>query len=121
MLISNSARRKLARRSLNGLSVGDAFGQQFVSQPELLGRRELPMFPWTFTDDTVMGIAVTQTLEICGEVNQDDLAQRFGTMYAEDPHRGYGDTAHMILRAIASGAPWREVSSRAFGGSGPPV
>lgn len=76
------------------------------------------MFPWTFTDDTVMGIAVTQTLEICGEVNQDDLAQRFGTKYAEDPHRGYGDTAHKILRAIASGTPWREVSPKAFGGSG---
>jgi ADP-ribosylglycohydrolase len=111
-------RRQLARLSLTGLSVGDAFGQQFVSQPELLATRTLPVYPWTFTDDTVMGIAVTQTLELCCEIDQHDLATRFGTFYDEDPYRGYGAIAHGILRGISNGEPWLKVSSAVFDSTG---
>jgi len=111
-------RRQLARLSLTGLSVGDAFGQQFFSQPELLATKTLPVYPWTFTDDTVMGIAVRQTLELCGEIDQDELASRFGTSYDEDPYRGYGAIAHDILRAIHDGEPWAKVSGTVFDGTG---
>lgn len=111
-------RRQLARLSLTGLSVGDAFGQQFFSQPELLATRTLPVHPWTFTDDTVMGIAVRQTLELCGEIDQKDLAARFGTFYNEDPYRGYGAIAHDVLRAISDGERWSKVSAAVFDGTG---
>lgn len=111
-------RRKLARHCLAGLSVGDAFGQQFVSQPELVARREQPMYPWTFTDDTVMGIAVTQCLEINGQIDPDDLAQRFAAAFAEDPYRGYGDTAQGILRSISDGTDWKTAASAVFRGAG---
>lgn len=117
-MTDQKTRRRLARLSLSGLSIGDAFGQQFCSQPELLPTRTLPVYPWTFTDDTVMGIAVTQTLELCGEIDQDDLANRFSTFYSEDPFRGYGDIAHKILRKIAAGKPWSKVSGAVFDGTG---
>lgn len=116
--LDTQTRRGLARQCLAGLSVGDAFGQQLVSQPELVGRRELPMFPWTFTDDTIMGIAVTQCLEINGHIDQADLAKRFAQAYDEDPYRGYGDTAQKILRSIAEGIDWKSASSAVFRGSG---
>lgn len=36
----------------------------------------------------------------------------------EQDHRGYGGTAHRILREIGEGVPWREVSSAVFSGMG---
>src|SRR5258705_63806 len=51
-----------ALRSLDGLSVGDAFGEAcLVDTRTLLARlahRRLPDPPWAFSDDTVMGISV---------------------------------------------------------------
>ena len=117
-MTDSATRRRLARLSLTGLSIGDAFGQQLFSQPELLASRKLPCYPWTFTDDTVMGIATTQNLEVCGETNQQDLATRFATFYDEDPHRGYGSMAHEILRAISDGHAWQSVVTAAFNGTG---
>lgn len=76
------------------------------------------MFPWTFTDDTVMGIAVTQCLEINGQIDQTDLAKRFAEAFVEDPYRGYGDTAQGILRSVANGTDWETASSSVFRGAG---
>ena len=45
--------------SLEGLSVGDTFGQRFVVHPDtvdhLIATRALPAPPWRFTDDTPDG------------------------------------------------------------------
>lgn len=112
--IAHQNRRRLARQCLAGLSVGDAFCQQFLSQPELVVRRELPMFPWTFTDDTVMGIAVTQCLEINGQNDQTGLSKKLAKAFVEDPYRGYGDTAQGILRSISNGTDWKAASSSVF-------
>jgi len=44
--------------SLDGLSVGDAFGERFFGPThevlQRISRRELPDAPWTYTDDTEM-------------------------------------------------------------------
>ena len=111
-------RRQLARLSLTGLSVGDAFGQQFFSQPELVATRTLPVYPWTFTDDTVMAISIRQTLELYERIDQQDLAERFSTAWKEDPFRGYGTGAHKILNAIHEGTPWQQASQSVFDGAG---
>jgi ADP-ribosylglycohydrolase len=55
-----------ARCALEGLSVGDAFGEQFFGGPdeveERIGRRVLPHAPWHYTDDTEMALSVFATL-----------------------------------------------------------
>lgn len=111
---------RLARAfdSLEGLSVGDALGQQFFHFPEWIRPRTLPVGPWYWTDDTAMAVGLYTTLERHGRVDQDHLAAAFGRNYAADPARGYGGTAHSILRAIDSGEHWRLAAGEAFGGGG---
>ena len=111
-----------ARLSLNGLSLGDSFGECFFSPREsltfLLDNRELPRPLWKYTDDTVMALSIVEVLEHRGYIDQDLLAQGFAQKYAADTNRGYGPGAHRILREIGDGADWREVSKAAFGGLG---
>jgi len=113
-----SERLNYARTSLFGLTVGDAFGETFFGEEEKvldrISKRELKSPEWHFTDDTVMGIGVYKILEQYGEIRQDQLAKIFADNYSKDWHRGYGGTAHSILRSIGEGEDWRKVSSRAF-------
>src|SRR4030095_9304550 len=53
-----------------------------------------------------------------GYVDQDALAGAFSREYARDPRRGYGGTAHGILRAIGEGIPWQTAAGRVFDGQG---
>jgi ADP-ribosylglycohydrolase len=109
-----------ALRSLQGLAIGDAFGQQFFRRnPEpAIRRRELPAGPWRYTDDTVMAISIVEVLARAGRIDRDLLGTRFADRYVDDPMRGYGPGAHAVLGAIAAGTPWREASAAAFGGAG---
>jgi ADP-ribosylglycohydrolase len=122
---SNSIEDRLARArlSLEGLSVGDAFGQCFFSPNEFVTRgrienEDLPPAPWHYTDDTEMALCLFEILQSHGQVDQDDLADAFAKRYAADPRRGYGGTAHRILREIGAGLPWRQVAASAFDGMG---
>jgi ADP-ribosylglycohydrolase len=123
MLASDSASRLLrARASLDGLSVGDAFGERFFGPPDVwinwLTTRTLPPGPWSWTDDTAMAISVVETLALHDRVDVDDLARRFAARYVADIRRGYGGTAHEILQALARGEPWAKVAGEVFGGTG---
>lgn len=110
----------LARISLTGLSVGDALGETFFGpEGEVNARireRRLQRGNWLFTDDTVMSIGIYNVLSAYGYIDQDALAKEFSDNYLLDNYRGYGGTAHSILRGIAEGRPWREVSSSVFDG-----
>ncbi|MBU6955244.1 ADP-ribosylglycohydrolase family protein [Hahella sp. HN01] len=111
-----------AYRSLEGLSVGDALGQCFFIDEELaleqiVARKEPPSI-WHFTDDTIMAISVFETLCKFGHIDQDFLAERFVYRYKEQPDRGYGGTAHKILRDIGNGIHWSESATNAFSGMG---
>jgi ADP-ribosylglycohydrolase len=109
-----------ARLSLEGLSVGDAFGQCFF-RPEigkLLIRRQPPQRPWLWTDDTAMALSIVEVLDVHEEIDADALAADFGRRYLADPRRGYGAGAHQYLQEIGHGAPWRDVTRAAFGGQG---
>jgi hypothetical protein len=67
--------------SLDGLSVGDAFGERFFGPHheamQRIARRELPDTPWTYTDDTEMALSVVEILKERGSIDQDLLAKRF--------------------------------------------
>ncbi len=116
------ARLARARRALEGLSVGDAFGQRFFTHAptalHLIELRALPRGPWAYTDDTEMALAVYTTLETHGRADRDALAAAFAERYVADPARGYGGTAHGILQSIAAGIPWEAAAGSVFGGAG---
>lgn len=115
-------RIKYAKRALDGIALGDCFGQSFFVPDEtarqMITNRELLNKSWRFTDDTVMAIGIYRILEKCGKIDQDELARVFAENYALDWHRGYGGTAHSILRSIGEGQNWREAASKAFDGMG---
>lgn len=115
-------RLRRALRSLEGLSVGDAFGDRFFTTPHavehLIDQRALPAGIWPITDDTVMTLSIVDVLAGQGAIECDLLAALFGARYRLDPARGYGGTAHGILTRIAAGEPWAEVAGEVFGGTG---
>jgi len=115
-------RLKLALLSLEGLSVGDAFGECFFCEDWLaqgrIDARLKPPPPWFLTDDSIMAMSIVETLAKHGRIEQNDLATRFATRYKREPGRGYGSTARRILSAIASGVDWRIAASSAFDGQG---
>jgi len=103
--------------SLQGLSVGDAFGECFFSHSyELVERRELPPPPWRWTDDTYMALSIVETLEKHGGVDQDILAQAFALRYRQESWRGYGGGARHLLSQISKGADWRKAAPALFNG-----
>ena len=109
-----------ARCSLEGLSVGDAFGDRFFLPVEestaRIQARLLPTPPWLYTDATLMALSIVSTLRHHGVIDQDFLAQSFAEQY--DPSRGYGPSMHRLLTALRAGDPWREVASGQFAGQG---
>ncbi len=115
-------RLKYAKRALHGIALGDCFGQSFFIPDEMacqrIKNREILNEPWHFTDDTVMAIGIYSILEKYGKIDQDELARVFAENYALDWHRGYGGTAHSILRSIGEGHNWQNVALEVFDGMG---
>jgi ADP-ribosylglycohydrolase len=109
-----------ARCSLEGLSVGDALGDQFFIEPEEVQRRIeerlLPPSPWLFSDDTQMALSIVSILRQHGTIAQDQLAASFAERY--EPSRGYGPSMHHQLRSVRDGKPWKEAATGQFGGQG---
>ena len=118
----HAERIRRARLSLEGLSLGDSFGERFflpaALAQSLIEQRVPPDPPWHYTDDTVMALSIVETLEIHGVIDQEVLARRFARKYRLDPGRGYGGMAHRILYEIGEGSSWQRISPAAFGGAG---
>jgi len=104
-----------ALRSLDGLSVGDAFGERWFTDVVGPVRRSLPPAPWRWTDDTQMALSVVEVLGQVGHIDQELLARAFCRRY--EPGRGYGAGAHRLLEAFRT-TPWREASAALFDGRG---
>lgn len=103
--------------SLAGLSVGDAFGEQFFRLPwEAIGRRTLPPTPWKWTDDTAMALSIVEVLRNHRAIEQDVLAASFAAHFRQDPRRGYAGGAVRLLTRYAEGASWETEAPRLFNG-----
>jgi ADP-ribosylglycohydrolase len=106
-----------AERSLEGLSVGDAFGELFFRlSPNQTSAADLPSGPWPWTDDTHMALSIVEVLKTYGAIDQDALARAFARRFAAEPYRGYGSGAIRLLEELVAGVDWRLVSPRLFGG-----
>jgi ADP-ribosylglycohydrolase len=106
--------------SLEGLVVGDAFGERFFVHPKtvehLSAARALPAPPWWFTDDTQLALSIVAVLRRHGRIDQEHLAQHFAAHY--DPSRGYGPAMHGVLARIHFGEPWQAVAPGLLAGQG---
>ena len=122
MPLSSQPAARLARAllSLEGLSVGDAFGEQFFVDThqvnDLIDTRTLPEPEWYFTDDTQMALSVVSILRQYGYIKQDILAMSFGARY--DARRGYGGAMHWLLPKLWQGGRWPDLAPLLFDGQG---
>lgn len=104
--------------SLEGLSVGDSFGERYFvsSAEEMIAARYLPRPPWRFTDDTQMALSIVSILRRCGHIDQDLLATDFSEHY--DEMRGYGPAMNRLVPMIWLPGAWRMMAHRLFQGQG---
>ncbi|HEY1331860.1 MAG TPA: ADP-ribosylglycohydrolase family protein [Actinomycetota bacterium] len=114
--------RNRAVAALEGLSVGDAFGQTFFGSIERaqgrIEHRIVEPGPWPWTDDTAMALSIVQVLRESGTIDQDLLASAFGGAYRSEPWRGYGPAMFSLLERYVDGADWRAMAAAQFGGTG---
>ena len=115
-------RIELAKKSLAGIAIGDAFGDSFFRERELvelaLTNKTIPETQWRYTDDTIMAIPILQSLEKFEEVNQDFIAEKFAENYSKDRHRGYGPSMHKKLLEYKDNKDWLSISKSSFNGTG---
>ncbi|MGH2478140.1 MAG: ADP-ribosylglycohydrolase family protein [Ktedonobacteraceae bacterium] len=111
--------------SLDGLSIGDAFGERFflftvTGVQRCLDLRVLPEAKrsiWLFTDDTQTALSLVEILRRWGSIEQDMLAESFVAHY--DATRAYGPNMHKLLCALRDGQEnWRELTPAQFDGQG---
>ncbi len=118
---NHAERMERARLSLEGLAIGDAFGEmlayQCASARERVDRG-LSAGPWFHTDDTEMALGIFEVLRRRGSIDPNELALVFSERFRREPERGYGTMARVILRAILAGERWQRAAASAFGGSG---
>ncbi|MFF3685106.1 ADP-ribosylglycohydrolase family protein [Streptomyces sp. NPDC002187] len=114
-----------ARRSLEALALGDAFGERWFplfrdceqAYEEIRARRTPPEPDWHWTDDTAMALAIQRVLDLHGEIDQDRLAACFALTYEADPARGYGHGMHMLLpQLLEDPTSWRTLAPGLFDG-----
>ena len=120
---ATDARLLLARRSLVGLAIGDAFGETMFGQPQEVARRVAKRLiatkrPWRWTDDTAMAMSIVEVLGRHETIDTDALASAFARRWAQEPNRGYGQGAFNLLTRVSGGAPWRREAQRLFNGQG---
>jgi len=92
----------LPLHALDGLSVGDAFGEGFFTGQDALEamlETRLAAAPvWRYTDDTLTALSVMAVLRQFGAIEQNVLATGFAQRYESE--RGYGPAMQRLLAAI---------------------
>ncbi len=119
--------RQAARDALEGLALGDAFGERwfglFRAPAEAVGqiraRRTPEESPWHWTDDTAMALCVYRALLDQEGVNRTQLAAMFGATFLADPARGYGYGMTRLLPVLAERPErWSSEARELFEGQG---
>ncbi len=108
------------RLSLEGLSVGDAFGELYFgghgSVEAYLETNELPPGPWWYSDDSEQALGIFGILKEHGEINQDALAAELTRRYVREPMRGYGNGARRYFASMELGMTWQASAQHTFKG-----
>ncbi|MFI8002436.1 ADP-ribosylglycohydrolase family protein [Streptomyces sp. NPDC086010] len=122
---SDPGDREAARRSLEALALGDAFGERWFplfrpprqAYAEVRARRTPHEPVWHWTDDTALALALYCALEEYGRVEQDRLALYYAQAFDADRARGYGHGMHVLLpELLAAPGDWRTLAPGLFEG-----
>lgn len=105
-----------------GTAVGDCLGRPVEGLravpdsyiDELIGRNTLLLY----SDDTVLTMALAESLLACNGFSGEDMATRFAREWHAEPQRGYGSNIVMVFGNVRRGMPWALAASRQFGGEG---
>lgn len=105
-----------------GIAVGDALGRPVEGLravpdtyiDEMIKRSVLLLY----SDDTVLSMALAESLLDCDGFDGDDMSRRFADAWATEPQRGYGSNVVMVFGAVSRGANWKTTAERQFDGSG---
>ncbi len=105
---------------LDGLSLGDAFGEMFFGAPfsarDAVRTNRLPSGTWWYTDDTEMALAIAEVLKLKNEIDQDLLAERFAVRFLEKPDCGYGKGTRAFCEWLNRGVSWQQAAALTFKG-----
>ncbi|MFE1318611.1 ADP-ribosylglycohydrolase family protein [Kitasatospora phosalacinea] len=119
--------RQAARDALEGLALGDAFGERWFGLfrtpaeafEQIRARRTPAESPWHWTDDTAMALCVHRALLDQDGVNRTQLAAMFGATFLADPGRGYGHGMKRLLPVLAEHPQrWETEAATLFDGQG---
>jgi poly(ADP-ribose) glycohydrolase ARH3 len=114
--LSHEILRDKFKGAILGCFLGDAFGAGFegmspdraISHLGTLSEK----FPRTYTDDTDMTLALTESIIESGKVDPEDVARKFSQSC--DLTRGYGIGTIKAVHALRAGAAWHQVSRIVF-------
>jgi ADP-ribosylglycohydrolase len=110
---------------IEGLSVGDAFGDRLFFQGfsrygdsfhAMIQERILPSPLWEYTDDTQMSLSIVEVLRKYGVIDQDALANSFATRF--ERRRGYGPAMYKLIPQLQMGLSWQVAARSLFNGQG---
>lgn len=110
---------------IEGLSVGDAFGDRLFFQgfsrysdsfESMVQKRILPSPLWEYTDDTQMALSIIEVLRQFKVIDQDALANSFAKHF--ERKRGYGPAMYRLIPQLQAGAPWNRAAQSLFNGQG---
>src|SRR5690348_10815362 len=113
MATAHKERLARAQTALEGLSIGDGFGERWFFIPSelatgLIAMRAEPAPIWDYTDDTQMALSIFYILRRYRAINRDQLALSFVRRY--NPHRKYGASMRGLFEQIHDGVPWRDAA-----------
>jgi ADP-ribosylglycohydrolase len=101
-------------------AIADALGVPFESKPSnnplllswdqksFLGSQHHKLEPGQYSDDTMMSLAVAQSLIDNNGFNPDDLSKRYVELFTSNTIRGYGKTTLMAISNLIKGFHWSE-------------
>jgi ADP-ribosylglycohydrolase len=116
MMIPKELLQDKFRGAILGCFLDDAFGAGFegMSPDEAISRLSTlsQRFPRTYTDDTDMTLALTESIIESGKVDPEDMARKFSQSC--DLTRGYGIGTIQAVLALRAGAAWHQVSRVVF-------
>jgi ADP-ribosylglycohydrolase len=116
--VVKSVNMKNALLSLDGLSVGDAFGESFfgINPTQRITSHQVPNGIWGWTDDTHMALSIVETLDKWQRIEPDYLISRFCARYINDKRLGYGAGTRQLLERAYFGENWRVLNNQIFRG-----
>lgn len=107
--------------ALLGGAIGDAIGELACRDPgrEAVLAQIEQAEQLRYTDDTVMAIAVAETLIEFGDVEPQILGNLFQERYHREPWRGYSESIQNIYALVKNeGIGYIDAASRLYGGAG---